>query len=197
MRTNVIRFVPAAAALAVTLVLTAPVQAGPPWISVEVPANPHHASTRGATFLVHAYHHSDPITPSMRAHAEGLVKGQRRTIPLAVTSTNRPGVFAVRADLPAEGTWLVAVTFTEGPNATATALVSLGPAGRVLAVDVPSDRTRDGWVVPRAVAPHDIDAALREAARSADADNAADRAGTGLAVLCLLGLAAFAGTRRR
>ena len=54
-----------AAMIAAALVtLAAPALAGPPWISVEHPSNPHHPSTRGAAFLVRAYHHGGPKNPS-------------------------------------------------------------------------------------------------------------------------------------
>ncbi len=33
---------------------------GPPWISIEIPANPMDAAARGAAMLVHAYHHGNP-----------------------------------------------------------------------------------------------------------------------------------------
>lgn len=177
-------------------VFASPALAGPPWISVEYPANPHHPSTRGATFLIRAYHHEISLNVPMSAIAEGLVKGERLSIPLEVARTGTPGLYAVRAKLPADGAWVVAVTLTEGEHATATALVSLDASGRVLTASVPSSTTRDGWVVPRAVTPADIDAELRVAARLARAGMPAEhRAGLGGAA-GLLALAIFACGRR-
>ena len=88
---------------------------GPPWISVEYPANPHDPSTRNASFLIRTYHHGDAIEPPMRAVAEGLVDGQRRTVKLEVRPTGLRGVFAVHCDLPDQGVWIVAVTLEDSP----------------------------------------------------------------------------------
>lgn len=135
--------------------------AGPPWISVELPANPHHASTRDAAFMIRAYHHSTAIDAPVQGSAHGLIDGRRITLPLDIRATHTAGVFAVHTTLPHNGAWVMAITLTEGPNATATALVSVDARGRIVAVEVPSQRTRDGWSVPRAVTRADIDAALR------------------------------------
>jgi len=55
------------AALVSALVAT-PALAGPPWISIELPANPYDQATRGAFLLVHAFHHGTPI--GVRAQAD-------------------------------------------------------------------------------------------------------------------------------
>jgi hypothetical protein len=145
------------------LLLAAPALAGPPWISIELPANPHHASTRDASLLVRAYHHSTAIDVPITGIAEGIVDGRRVSLALQVRATNQPGVFAVQTPLPKGGTWVLALTLTESATATATALVTVDPRGRIVAVDVPADRTRDGWKVPRPVNGSDIEAALRAA----------------------------------
>src|SRR5690606_32789668 len=74
--------------------------AGPPWIAIELPANPHHASTRDATLLVRAYHHSTLLNAPVHGTAEGIVDGRRVSLPLELTATNQPGVYAVRTPLP-------------------------------------------------------------------------------------------------
>lgn len=151
-------------AASLTLASAAAAVAGPPWISVELPANPHHASTRDASFMIRAYHHSAAINVPLQGVAHGLVDGRRVSMPLDIRSTNVAGLYAVRAALPRNGAWVLAVTLSQSETATATALVSVDGRGRVVAVDVPSDRTRDGWTVPRAVTSGDIDAALRAVA---------------------------------
>ena len=164
MRTHRVLTATIAAAL---FVLAAPVLAGPPWISVEHPSNPHHPSTRGAAFLVRAYHHSTLLSVPVSGTAEGLVRGERRSLPLEISATGQPGVFAVRGDVPREGTWILVVTLTEGPKSAASAVVRLGRDGRIADVDVPTDRTHDGWNVPRSLRAGEVDDALRDAARVA------------------------------
>ncbi|MGH7507492.1 MAG: hypothetical protein ACRELX_17695, partial [Longimicrobiales bacterium] len=155
------------------LVLVAsPLLAGPPWISVELPSNPHHPATRDALFLVHAYHHDASIAAQLAGTAEGLVDGKRRSLPLAIAPTSRAGVYAVRGDVPRSGAWVLVLTLAQGAESTATALVRLGRDGTVAGVTVPSDRSADGWTVPRAVQASDVDAALRDVARIAALETA-------------------------
>lgn len=75
-----------AAGSAVALVAAAPSSsarlAGPPWISIEYPANPLDPSTRGDYLLVHAFHHQLAVSAPVRGTAEGLVNGVRKSIEL-------------------------------------------------------------------------------------------------------------------
>jgi hypothetical protein len=86
---------------------------------------------------------------------------------------------------------VAAVTLEQGEQATATALVTLGRGGRVMSANVPSSKTRDGWVVPRAVTAEDIQAELREATKLAEAGTGSDMryAGFGAAGLMAVALA--------
>jgi hypothetical protein len=174
-----------------------PAYGGPPWISVELPANPHHESTRNASLLVRAYHHSSPLVVSVTAVAEGIVDGRRVSRKLDLRATNQTGVYAVHSPLPTGGTWILAFTIAPSANASATALVTVDPQGRVVSVDVPADRMGDGWLVPRRVQQKDIEAALRVAqiAHGGGTDRLPVRA---LALpLLLLGGAVAAGAARR
>ncbi len=133
---------------------------GPPWISIEYPANPLDRTTRGAYLLVHAFHHGTPVGLPVRGTAEGMVDGRRRTLALEFTSTSRPGVYALTRQWPAEGQWLLAITVTQGDSDSgATALVRLAADGGIASVEVPS-RQEGGWTIPNAVSRRDIDRAL-------------------------------------
>ena len=140
---------------------TAAVLVGPPWISVELPANPFDRASRGAFLLVHAFHHGVQTALPVTGRAEGIVNGQRRTIPLRLAATSRPGVYALHDQWGAEGTWTLVLTARQGPGEFdgATALVELSPGGRV-AVRVPTARHREGDF-PRAVTAEEIDRELR------------------------------------
>ena len=133
---------------------------GPPWISIEYPANPFDRANRGAYLYVHTFHHNDAVEATLTASAEGIVGGARRSVALDVATTSRPGTYALRRQWPAEGTWMLVITTRQGSLDGATALVDIGPAGDVAAVRVPST-TRDGWVVPTPVSRQQIDDALR------------------------------------
>jgi len=153
---------------AALFIAATPVLAGPPWISIEYPSNPHHPSTRDAAFLVRLYHHSDAIEVPVTGRAEGMVRGQRRSVDVKVSRTAFAGLYAV-SGLPSEaGSWVVVITMKQGES-PATALITLGNDGAPLTVRVPSRRTADGWVVPVGVKIADIDAAVAQADRFAAA----------------------------
>jgi len=150
----------AAPAPRVVVAATAERLLGPPWISIEYPANPFDRANRGAYLYVHTFHHNDAVEATLTATAEGIVAGARRSVTLDVAKTARAGTYALHRQWPAEGTWMLVVTTRQGTNDGATALVDIGPAGDVVGVRVPS-RLQDGLVVPTAVSRQQIDDALR------------------------------------
>ena len=139
--------------------------AGPPWISIEYPANPLDRTTRGAYLLVHAFHHGTPVGLPVRGTAEGIVDGQRRTVQLDFATTSRAGVYALSRQWPTDGHWLLVISVAqEGMEHGATALVRVAPTGEIAAVEVPS-REQDGWTIPLPVTRRDIETALASHAR--------------------------------
>lgn len=136
--------------------LLAALLAGPPWISVEYPVNPHDPSMRGAFLLVHVFHHSTPIVYPVEGTAEGIVNGERRSIKLSFTGTARPGVYGLRRQWPTEGVWTLVIKGEGG----ATAVIDLGANGDVASVKVPTRQERE-WTIPTDVSIDDVDKALR------------------------------------
>ena len=171
----------------------APLHAGPPWISIELPANPLNPTTRGMFLLVRSYHHADAVQMPVTGSATGLVNGKRQTVTLTFERTNMPGVYALRKTWPSDGAWVLAMNVggKEGP----TALVGIGTDGRVHSVDVPTQSEgRNTW--GREVTEKDIEDALKQVAR-AGAPAPAERADlAGIAVLLPLALG-IAALRRR
>lgn len=187
---------------ALTLLLAAPVSAkGPPWIAIEYPANPHDQSTRGAALLVRAYHHSTPMGLPVRGTAEGIVNGRRLSQSLDLRPTDLPGVYALRTELPREGTWVLVINLEQGKNDIATALVTLDGRAGIAHVEVPATVSSDGWTVPRVVKPADVERALQLAAASnRDRLGAVTRPGGAGALAGVLGLPLLLGfmvVRRR
>ena len=138
---------------------------GPPWISVEYPANPFDSGSRGAFLLVHAFHHGTPVSFPVSGTAEGIVAGERRTISLEFKNTTRPGVYAVHKQWPTEGTWtlILGVTQGEGEMNTIKAVVELGANGQVASVNVPT-KMQGVWRVPDRVNMADVEKSLKERA---------------------------------
>jgi hypothetical protein len=149
------------AALA-TVLVAAPARGltGPPWISIELPANPYDKSTRDAFLLVHAFHHGTAMGFIVTGTAEGIVNGERRSLKLDFAETSREGVFALKRTWPSEGTWTLVIQANQGPGDAATAVVDLGPDGAVATIRVPTMQ-RGSWTVPAPVSLGEIDAALR------------------------------------
>lgn len=134
-----------------------PAHAGPPWISVELPANPLDRTTRGAFLLVHTFHHEMVMRNALTGRAEGLVNGKRQTITLTFDNTSRDGVRALRKSWPDGGVWVLVLS--TGEHGDATALVGIGGDGKVRSVDVPTTM-REGHTIPAQVSAADIDAML-------------------------------------
>lgn len=156
------RFLRPLALCALVLSTAAFARLGPPWISIELPANPYDAGSRGAFLLVHAFHHGTPVGFPVSGSAEGIVNGTRRTLSLEFRNTSRPGVYAVNKQWPSEGVWtlILAVTQGEGESGTAKAVVELDARGRVTSVEVPT-RRQGNHVVPGPVSMRDVEAGLR------------------------------------
>ena len=147
-------------ATVLSALLAAPALAGPPWISIELPANPYDQATRGAFLLVHAFHHGQPVGYLLTGTAEGIVNGERRSIKLGFSETTRDGVYALKRMWPTEGVWTLVIKANQGPDDAATAVIELGAEGEVASIRVPVMQ-RGQWTVPAPVSLGEIDAALK------------------------------------
>lgn len=134
---------------------------GPPWISIELPANPWDPATRGAFLVVHAFHHGTPLPLPVTGTAEGLVNGERRSVPLSFEPAGRAGAFALKNTWGQGGRWVLVITVTQGGHDdVAQAVVRIGEDGQVASVRVPT-RMERGSAFPRRVTLREIEVALR------------------------------------
>ena len=140
---------------------------GPPWISIEVPPNPYDRASRDAFLIVNTFHHGDAVASGVTGTAEGLVSGNRRSVPLSFEATTRRGSYALRKQWPSDGIWMLVIN-TGGRENGVTALVDVGAGGDVAGVRVPTRRQGE-WVVPAEVTTADIDHSLSVRARVASA----------------------------
>lgn len=145
-----------------SLVFASVVAAGPPWIAIEYPANPFDPGTRGAFLTVRTYHHGDMMSYDISGTAEGLVNGKRQSMRLDIRRLPQAGMYAVRWQKPAQGTWALVISASRDGAHMASALVSIDSSGRVAGVSVPADPIENGrWLVPRKVASAEVDAVLQ------------------------------------
>lgn len=161
--------------------------AGPPWIAIEYPANPLDPETRGALMVVRTYHHAATREAAIRAEALGDMDGRRTTRALQVRATSRPGVYAVRGELPGAGAWVLTISSGSG-TAQATALVALNERREIMAVHVPHESVEGGrFQVPRSPTAEEVDLLLRTASAMSDAARSTRLAsGAGAALLLLV-----------
>lgn len=144
------------AAARAALLETATAFKWPPWLSIEWPVNPFDRTSSGALLLVHAVMHDrTPTSADLSGAAEGLVSGQRRTVPLRFDASSVPGIFALRTQWPTNGTWLLRITL----GGSTTAMVTLDAHGDVASVQIPT-RGSGHERVPRSVTSGEIDATL-------------------------------------
>jgi len=87
------------------------------------------AAPDGRSIVVRTYRCGTPAGLALRATAEGIVGGQRRTMKLEVTRAAEPGVFDVARQWPAEGRW--ALVFTVAGGHAVSALVTLEPGPEI------------------------------------------------------------------
>lgn len=141
---------------------TAQAVAGGPWISIETPVNPMNSAMRGAYCLVRVYHHGDPAYYPVTATAEGLVNGQRKTIPVTLTEAGTPGLYVVKYTPEKEGTWMLVMSAGEKKeHHSVTVVVGVGRNGQIASAHVPMKK-EGANSYPLNVQASDIDRLLRE-----------------------------------
>jgi hypothetical protein len=109
-------------------VLAAPLFAGGFFLQMGNPeANPE-ARKMHAVLVIQATGCHDPAAAELTATAVGVVKGERRTIPLELKKLSEPGTFALAQQWPREGKWVLRIEGHNGGVFT-NALVAAGPEG--------------------------------------------------------------------
>lgn len=110
------------------LAISAPaVAGGPPSFSFQVPDGPATHTSSSPVLIVHAFSCHEPTDAALTAHAEGIVGGERRTIPLKLESSKATGVYLVARQWPSDGSW--ALVFSLDRGGRTTAIVKLDSKG--------------------------------------------------------------------
>ena len=142
--------------------------AGPPWISIEYPPNRLDGDTRGALALVRMYHHEHQGQFPVEGTAEGVVDGERVSLPLKFTPVGSAGVWAVWGEIPKEGNWVLAIHGTDGVSKAEVSILAALAAGNQEISFVKVPRSREGnW--PRAASARDVESMLQTAIVLAEA----------------------------
>lgn len=111
---------------------------------------------KAAAFVFRTEGCAEPVKSQIGATAEGVVKGTRRSVALKVmAASSKPGVYAVYQNWPAEGDWVVNLKGACA-DASAGAIVPIGPKGFV---------RESSKFFPRPATGSEIDAALKALAQ--------------------------------
>lgn len=151
-----------AAVTALSTALATPAFAGGPWISIETPVNPMNPAFSKAYCIVRVYHHSNAAFYPVRATAEGIVDGQRKSVVLTLTETASPGVYAVNWTPEKEGTWILVMSAGEKKEYhNVSVVVGIGKNGQIASAQVPM-KSDGSSRYPLNVQANDIDRMLKE-----------------------------------
>jgi hypothetical protein len=135
--------------------------AGDFWVDVES-AHSSRPGTAGQNVLVvrPAGCH-EPENAAISATAEGLVKGQRKSVPLKLTAIS-PGVYEINRQWPSDGVWVIAIN-AEYRGLPRAALVRLGSGGSIPATLASQDGSARDLVQSfrRKLAGDDIESSLQ------------------------------------
>ena len=83
---------------------------------------------KAAAFAFRTEGCADPTKAQVSGTAEGIVKGERKSLALQVVAAPKPGVYAVLQGWPPEGRWVVNLKGTCADE-KAGALIPMGPNG--------------------------------------------------------------------
>jgi hypothetical protein len=146
----------------VVLVISAGVaMAGDFWVGVESAHSLRPGMSGQTVLVVRPSGCHEPQDATITATAEGIVNGQRRSLPLKLVAISQ-GVYEIAREWPAQGAWVVAVN-AEYRGLPRAAIIRLGPGGSIPAKLGPS---QDGGISDvqafrRKLAGDDIDSALQ------------------------------------
>lgn len=79
---------------------------------------------KDGTYGVRTANCGEPASMSVTAIAEGVVNGQRKSLPLKLTSTKEKGLYQFARTWPSGGTWIVRVTPAGRDKAVTLATIS-------------------------------------------------------------------------
>ena len=86
-------------AVALAIVPGSLAQAGGAGVNVE--------RAKDGKYVIHSFACTGPTSVSIVATAEGVVNGERKSIPLKLKPMKEPGLYQFERTWPAQGTWLV------------------------------------------------------------------------------------------
>ena len=109
--------------------------------------------------LVRTYRCHQPEKAKVTGTAEGLVDGQRVSVPLTLKTVEK-GVYSVERQWPARGAWVLAFSGSYAGHHTST-VVTLDDQGKVAIRETERGTELDARILPRKLKSKDVERALR------------------------------------
>lgn len=134
-------------------------------LSVETPSAGSTHQLKDAVLFVRTFGCYKPTDAALSATAEGIVNGQRRSLPLELVYDST-GVYALKQQWPSEGSWVLAIT-GEYRSIISTLIVDLGPKGKVHSdtrLEAGSRKGTHALIMQRKPTTAEIDSALKAVA---------------------------------
>ena|SRR5215471_14129307 len=152
--------------MAVIAISAGAAMAGDFWVTVESAHSSRPGMGSQTVLVVRPSGCHEPQEATVTATAEGIVNGQRKSLPLKLVAIS-PGVYEIAREWSTQGTWIVAVN-AEYRGLPRAAIVRLGPGGGIPAKLASSERGNiaDVQSFRRKLAGDDIDSALQAIAGS-------------------------------
>jgi len=147
--------------IAVVVISAGTSMAGGFWVTVESAHSSRPGMSGQTVLVVRPDGCHEPQSAAITATAEGIVNGQRRSLPLKLVAIS-PGVYEIAREWPAQGTWVVAVN-AEYRGLSRAAITRLGAGGAIPAKLASSTDGTIADVQPfnRKLTAGDIDSALQ------------------------------------
>jgi hypothetical protein len=98
------------------------------WLEFADPSASKDPAAKDAIALVRALGCGEPTKSTVTAKAEGLIAGERKSVELQVVPLSKPGMYALKGNLPDEGKWVISVAgaYLGARTGTVAALTSKG-----------------------------------------------------------------------
>jgi hypothetical protein len=114
-----------------SLIVSASLVAGGFVLEFGNPRNSSDPKAKGAITIVRALGCHEPEKAQLSASAEGLVSGNRQSVPLELVKLDSSGMWAIKGAIPTTGSWVISVIAKEHGEIRGSALATVRGDGSV------------------------------------------------------------------
>ena len=115
----------------VSLIIAGSLVAGGFVLEFGNPRNSSDSKAKGAITIVRALGCHEPEKAQLSATAEGLMSGNRQSVPLELVKLDSAGMWAIKGAIPPTGSWVISVIAKEHGEIRGSALATVRSDGSV------------------------------------------------------------------